>query len=403
MMVENLIRIILIAISYYLFSNEFFKFSAEIEDRKVTHTVRFLSFLLVYAWFMIASYLQLPLVVNWFVFLMLLGLEMHFAFSFDYLISYALSLFCIITGLAVNVFFRSFVSILLNEPLNSFDNNISTLKAYPIFIGFMVMALLFVILRRRKFSSDLKKMLRNRKSLVFYMWTEVFIYAFLLVQLLAFSQSENNMGIKTWGIKSSLFSVFVLVISIVYSLRVASLNYYMEKQHEMRNHLMKDKKDINKLWKLAFTDMLTGCSNRQLLDKRLEEYAGYGSYITLAFIDVNGLKYVNDQYGHMEGDKYLINVSRTLEKVMEGVNVDLFRYGGDEFVMISNTLCERDITELLEQVNQLLMDDKEVHYTGSVSYGVIRGDCSTYHKLIAEADDLMYKYKMKYYEAKVRS
>lgn len=403
MTLENLIQIILIAVSYYLFSNEFFKFSADVKEIKPSHKVRFLSFFLVYVWFIFASYLELPLVVNWFVFLIILGLELHFVFSFDWRISYTLSLFCVIIGLAVNVFFRSAVSILLNEPLTTFDNNISALKVYPIFIGFMVMAILFAFLRRRKFFSELKKMIHNRESLAFYMWTEVFIYVFVMIQLLAFSQSEDTMGIKTWGIKSSLFSIIVLIVAIIYSLRVASLNYYMEKQHEMRSHLIEDKKDINKLWKLAFTDMLTGCGNRQLLDRRLEEYAGYGSYMTLAFIDLNGLKTVNDQYGHMEGDRYLINVSQTLTKEIQGLNIDLFRHGGDEFVMLSNTLCEQVITEILEKTNKLLDSNEQTHYSRSISYGVVRGDCSDYRKLIEEADNIMYKHKMKYYEHTVRS
>lgn len=399
---SDIIQIVLIAGSYYLFSNEFFQFSAEIKEQKVPYGIRFACFMCIYAWFMIASILELPLVVNWLVFLLLLGLEVRIVFSFDTMVSCALSMFCTIMGLAVNVFLRSLTAIIVKVPLSYFDETLSYFKPYPIFGGFMFMAILLHIMRRTHFSGQLEQMLHYRKSLVFYTWTEVSIYLFLIIQLLAFSQTGNEMGIKTWGMKSAVFSGVVLMIAIVYSLRVASLHYYMQKQHEVRDQLIQEKEDVNKLWELAYTDMLTGCSNRQLLDKRLEEYAGYGSNITLAFIDVNGLKRINDQYGHLEGDACLISVVRILKERADGLNIDLFRYGGDEFVMMSNTLSQQDLTKLLMEVDEY-MKTEEGPYSKSISYGVVHGDCTEYQKLIVDADDIMYRYKLKHYEDMARS
>lgn len=399
---KSIILIVLIAVSYFSFSNEFFKFSSEVKKEKVSRLAHFICFTIVYLWFVTASYLELPLVVNWFIFLVILGLEVRLTFSFDLLMSYGMALFCIIMGLAFNVFFRSLASILFKVPLNMFDNVISSIKSYPIFLGFMAMALLLYGLRRAHFASQLERMLHYRKSLVFYTWTEIFIYLFLMVQLLAYSQSGNDAGLKTWGIKSSIFSILILVTTIIYALRVASLHYYMEKQHEIREHLILEKQDINSLWKLAYTDLLTGFNNRQLLEIRLEEYAGYGSYITLAFIDVNGLKTVNDQYGHMEGDRYLTCVSRILNQLCCGLNMDLFRYGGDEFVILSTSLGEQELLSLLAHADKLL-ENESLQYPRSISYGVVSGDCTAYQKLITDADDRMYQYKLKYYEHQART
>lgn len=404
MNIKNLIMITVLAVSYYFFSNEFFKFAAEIKQEKVSYRCRFVCFFFVYLWFLTASYLELPLILNWFVFLILLGLEIRLVFAFDFLVSYGLALFCVIMGLAVNVFFRSLASILLRIPLRAFDNSdmATTMKSYPIFLGFMFMVVLLYVLRKIRFPEKLERMLHYKKSLVFYTRTEVIIYIFLMAQLLAYTQSGNDMGIKTWGIKSVLFSAVVLVITIIYSLRVASLHYYMDRQHEIRSQLIQDKKDINNLWKLAYTDMLTGCHNRQLLDKRLEEYAGYGSTMTLAFIDINGLKTTNDQYGHMEGDRYLIDVTRILADHIAGLNIDLFRYGGDEFVMMSSTLDEKEVTDLLTRASEQLVKIP-APYTRSISFGVVRGDCSEYQKLIDEADEMMYQHKLEYYEGMARA
>lgn len=394
---KTLFQIILTAVSYYWFSNEFFKFSSDIKKVKTSPAARFTTFLIVFIWFVLASLLELPLVINWFIFLIILGLEVHFIFHYDLLTSYAVSLFCVITGLAVNVFFRSFISILLDVPLLVFDKSRSSIKTIPILLGFLVMSLLLFALRRFHFTQKLEKMLQNRESLVFYARTELYIYLFLMFQLLVFTQSDNTIGIKTWGIKSALFSILIMIIAIIYSLRVASLHFYMEKRHEMRKHLIQEKKDVNKLWTLAFTDILTGCGNRQLLDKRLEEYANYGGSITLAFIDVNSLKTVNDQYGHLEGDHYLVCVSQALTEVIKGASVDLFRYGGDEFVMMSNTLEEKAIIKRLQQANEILDSDAQIPYHRSVSYGVVRGECADYRSLLAQADQIMYQFKSNHY------
>lgn len=401
--IQSVIQIILIAISYHLFSNEFFKFSSQIKGVKTSYRVRFLSFFIIFIWFVIAGYFELPLVVNWLVFLMLLGVEVHAVFHYSFLAAYALSMFCVITGLAVNVLFRSLAAVIIGVPLNLFDNTRSSIKAIPIFLGFLVVALFLFILRRLKFTSKLEKMLQNRESLVFYTRTEVYIYLFLIIQLLVFSQSGSAIGIKVWGIKSSLFSALILIIAIIYSLRVVSLHYYTDKQHETQSNLIQEKKDINKLWKLAFTDMLTGLNNRQLLDRRLEEYAKYGGSITLAFIDINGLKTVNDRYGHVEGDNYLISVSRAIMTALEGLNIDLFRYGGDEFVIMSNSLTEKEIIELLCKTNELLKAEEQIRYERSISYGVVRGDAGDYRNLLIAADDSMYRFKEKYYEELLRS
>lgn len=400
MMSIYLIQTVMIALSYYFFSNEFFLFSADMKCHRLSFLQRFFMFAIVYVWFLIASMLELPLVINWLIFLVILGIEVYFMLSFDFLTSYALSMFCIIIGLAINIFFRSLMSITMNVPLHVFDNTINSIKQYPIFLGFVFMGLLFYFLRRHHFHEKLQLMLQNREGLVFYSRIEGCVYLFLIIQLLAYSQTYSNMGIKLWGIKAAVFSIIAMLIANIYTLRVASLHLYMNKQHEIHNQLIQEKKDINNLWKLAYTDMLTNCNNRQLLDKRLKEYAGYGGKITLAFIDLNGLKIINDQFGHLEGDHYLITTSQILTKIFQNYNADLFRYGGDEFVLMSNSLGKREMEKLLEQANHMLQThtNQRPFSQKSISFGIVQGNSIDYQDLMKEADKLMYQHKMEYYE-----
>ena len=119
-------------------------------------------------------------------------------------------------------------------------------------------------------------------------------------------------------------------------------------------------------------------------------------------MDVNGLKATNDQFGHLEGDAYLIDVSRILSEISGRLNMDLFRYGGDEFVMMGNGVNGQELAAALEQANEQLKSGP-ARYPRSISYGVVRGDCTEYPSLIAEADHQMYRYKLKHYERTARS
>lgn len=399
MMGQDLFPILLTASCYLPFNDVFFRFCGDIKGEKATGLSRVLSFLLIYGWFVIAGTLELPLVVNWSVFLLILGFLVYRLFSFDFIESYTLSLFCVIMGLLVNIFFRSFASIILNKPLSQFDSSRYNLKVYPIALGFLVMVVILQIVRKKRVLERIKIMLQYRESLNFYFRTEICIFIFINSQLLLYSQTTNELGVKLWGIKASLFCGIVLIVTIIYALRVALLHYYVQRRYDNRSQFLRNKEDTNRLWTLAHTDMLTGCNNRHLLDKRLEEYAGYGGSITLGFIDINGLKVVNDQHGHIEGDIYLKKVAEILIGLCKECKADVFRYGGDEFVVMSNTLSEEKITDTLKKANEMLKEEsKEFFY--SISYGVVHGESGDYKKLIREADEKMYHYKSSHYGAK---
>lgn len=392
-----IILVVLMAISYYLFSHQFFVFSVQMSNKTLSFKTQMILFLVIYFWFLVASMMELPLIVNWLFFMIFLGLEIQLVLKFDFLIAYSISMFCTIIGLASNIFFRSLVAIVLKLPLSTFDNMQSSIKAIPICSGFLFMALLFLILRHFDYDSKLKSLLHNKKSLIFYISIEGCIYLFLIIQLLTYSQAENSIIIKLWGIKSAFFSIIILIIANIYALRVASLNHYMEKEHEIHYRLIQEKENINNLWALAYTDMLTKCNNRHLLDKRLEEYAGYGGQITLAFIDLNGLKLINDQFGHLSGDQYLKVTVDILLELCKNLNVDLFRYGGDEFVLMSNSLDVSVLNSLLIEANLRLRAHHDNTYAKSISYGIVCGDSTDYHQLMRTADELMYQYKIQHY------
>lgn len=152
---------------------------------------------------------------------------------------------------------------------------------------------------------------------------------------------------------------------------------------------------------LALKDGLTGLYNRRgflaLADRQLKLAQRSNRSLLLFFIDLDGLKEINDFFGHAEGDAALRCTAEALEATFRDSDV-VARLGGDEFAALaieasgqSEATIRDRLTEYLNSVSR-----KDVHYKFSVSLGTARFDPwnpVTIRELIAEADRAMYERK----------
>ena len=103
----------------------------------------------------------------------------------------------------------------------------------------------------------------------------------------------------------------------------------------------------------ASTDPLTGVLNRRvgmdLVKKRYETAGRENGQFTLCFIDIDDLKAVNDQYGHLEGDSLITVVCRIIGEEINPNDV-LFRYGGDEFVVLFGDEDQQQIDQICKRI-----------------------------------------------------
>lgn len=138
-------------------------------------------------------------------------------------------------------------------------------------------------------------------------------------------------------------------------------------------------------------DSHTGLYSRSSYSKRLESIQE-GQSVTFAMIDMNGLKAINDRYGHKAGDQAIVKVSQALLGIpLKGKK--LYRYGGDEFIIIANSWCRE---ELEEQLEQIAPDCGTVNKTTvSFAYGVVEYRDGDLRKVTDEMDSLMYQNKVK--------
>jgi GGDEF domain-containing protein len=99
---------------------------------------------------------------------------------------------------------------------------------------------------------------------------------------------------------------------------------------QVPTHLLYEK-TREELYFLAFVDLLTGVYNRNMLEEMREKFDSKA--ISVAIVDIDNLKEVNDTKGHLEGDEVIKSIARKLESFSEFV----FRLGGDEFLLINPT------------------------------------------------------------------
>jgi len=152
---------------------------------------------------------------------------------------------------------------------------------------------------------------------------------------------------------------------------------------------------------LAFTDELTGLYNRRgflpLTQRQLKLGRRSGREMLLFFIDVDGLKWINDSFGHSEGDLALARTAEVLRGTFRDSDV-LARLGGDEFAALAieaSGHSEATITARLLQ-NLETVSTNESGYILSLSLGVVRFDprtTSSIAQLMLQADRAMYEHK----------
>ena len=110
--------------------------------------------------------------------------------------------------------------------------------------------------------------------------------------------------------------------------------------------------------------------------------------LTVAFVDVDHLKVVNDSHGHAAGDQLLVKVVRIIRSKIRPSDL-IVRYGGDEFVCVFNMLDPAEVAARFELVHSELIDELD-HPSVSVGFAALLPD-DTVTTLLSRADQMLYR------------
>lgn len=159
---------------------------------------------------------------------------------------------------------------------------------------------------------------------------------------------------------------------------------------------------FNNQKKEANYDELTGVYNRRAFRKMANKIFYSNKSMFLMLMDADDFKIINDKYGHLEGDKALIQIAYILNRAINNThkNYSLARYGGDEFVIVGNI---RNKDEAAQLINQIEEEEKKYNKETnnkyniklSIGYALQNDNHTSIEDLIKEADALMYAKKRK--------
>ncbi|HEX8073372.1 MAG TPA: GGDEF domain-containing protein [Thermoleophilaceae bacterium] len=155
---------------------------------------------------------------------------------------------------------------------------------------------------------------------------------------------------------------------------------------------------------LAYHDQLTGLANRAAFGQRLagtlEEADAAGTAVALYFLDVDGFKGINDEFGHSTGDELLRQIAARLREVVRADDL-LVRQGGDEFLLLSRVASHRhevNVDRLRRRIESVFkrpfaLRERVLAISASVGVGVYPYDAPDGETLVRRADDDMYRVK----------
>jgi len=150
---------------------------------------------------------------------------------------------------------------------------------------------------------------------------------------------------------------------------------------------------VERLEDLSKTDILTGINNRYAMEKYLDElidnrFLPFG----VVMMDLNGLKQINDESGHLKGDEYIIRSVDAMKDVFGITN--LYRIGGDEFVVILNNVTKSEFEKLVADMQKREKEDEQI----SISIGSFWVDAKTTARDVLNVVDAdMYADKRRFY------
>jgi diguanylate cyclase (GGDEF)-like protein len=182
------------------------------------------------------------------------------------------------------------------------------------------------------------------------------------------------------------------------TLNEADSKKILAENQELRNAIIAMKSRIDELEQLADTDTLTPLPNRRAFLRRLESVMRYaerhGTPVAIVFIDLDGLKRINDEYGHHAGDIVLRHVASQLSVSLRATDM-VARIGGDEFGLILDHLEEANAcakaVSLMQMIAGTPVDIGCLKISVSVTAGVAAlKPNDSLDSLIARADDAMY-------------
>ncbi len=269
----------------------------------------------------------------------------------------------------------------------------------------------------------------SKASLHHIMWLVIF-FSFIFVTILFYRNLNPLIGISFYillflvtyvlqGHQASI-TIFILSVSTIFYISLTQQNlslpdtligllpfetiaFFLYIFHQYNEKIKQELQDQKQRYAhLAHYDSLTEIPNRNALltffEYALVARSNTETKLAVLFIDLDDFKQVNDRYGHTMGDRVLRLVAERLRRQIRGADM-LARHGGDEFVIVAQSITERqDIEKVLAHIFQAMQEPivdvkRSIRITLSIGIAITPQDGTHIDDLLKHADQAMYHAK----------
>lgn len=209
------------------------------------------------------------------------------------------------------------------------------------------------------------------------------IYAFYIsgnlhswTQVVEFLKTKSILDIGKNALTNGLLFYFIVqnqweMLIVLFILNYMVNKSFLSKQERIQNELERDR-----FREMAYTDFMTGLSNRAMMDKQMDIINGTGEALAIVVADIDKFKRINDNYNHAIGDIVIQNFANTLKTHVSSQDY-VFRSGGEEFTLFLRGRSYAECVEFLESLRKHVgVHPVEVEFNGeqtSIFYTVSFG------------------------------
>ena len=237
-----------------------------------------------------------------------------------------------------------------------------------------------------------------------------FVYLFpMLCVLIVYGDLKLIDLVSVYGTIINIITVALHLISepitkdiiVFYEIQIACIILCSVFLHFVTKLIVYSDKQLKMLADSLVVDSLTKVYNRYFLETLIVEDFRNNQNVSLAIIDIDDFKGINDTHGHMTGDDVLKQLCEDITKLCN-IYKDTFviRLGGDEFIILSFSLNKEALIKvcrlLCEKPLKVVYKEKDIHYTISIGVANTLSDsCLQYKTLYDKADKYLYEVKNK--------
>lgn len=216
----------------------------------------------------------------------------------------------------------------------------------------------------------------------------------IIYSMFFFSKNHSFIYYEGTNIHKLIVIIIGVILSVVFIGQLHDKKERSEKELLEINQILRD--DNISLEAATTYDSLTGVKNRFAMRREYDSYRN--QYVHVMILDVDDFKSVNDNNGHMAGDRVLSSIGSCLADVFG--NEHCYRYGGDEFVVLYPDISEEEFQDKLSTFKQSVSDinkkdnNLDIQFSAGYTHGkVLLNDDLRF--MIRQADDILYKAKKK--------